>query len=119
MDERMTYETIREWIFNCYYSYCRTKLHDRSAWVENESELGYAYDQLENAFDLPIERLMFAVSLLILDAGRSAEPFESEIRAQIRDLLSQNDLKEMINVLPHEEMEDFLWDLKVLGIISK
>ncbi|MFG9943215.1 hypothetical protein ACG3RN_20975 [Pseudomonas aeruginosa] len=59
--------------FGSYYNYCRVKLNHQSPWVEGESEVGYAYSELENSFDLPIEKLMLEVLALILSAGRFSD----------------------------------------------
>lgn len=46
-----------------------TKAHG----LREKSEVGYAYSELENSFDLPIEKLMLEVLALILSAGRSSD----------------------------------------------
>ena len=48
MEERVTYGEIRAWFLGSYYNYCRVKLNHQIPWVEGESEVGYAYSELEN-----------------------------------------------------------------------
>ncbi len=80
MEERVTYGEIRAWFLGSYYNYCRVKLNHQSPWVEGESEVGYAYSELENSFDLPIEKLMLEVLVgyrffVLLQAKRSLKSY--------------------------------------------
>ncbi|QOT79037.1 Imm2 family immunity protein [Cupriavidus basilensis] len=117
MEDRVSYSVMRAWIFSRYYSYCRSKLNNKSSWVEGESEVGYAYDELDNSFELPVERLMLEVLTLILDAGRGSEQAGAYHRKAIEDLLENNDLSEMLKDIPMDEVEEFKIDINVLGVI--
>ncbi|MBB1632141.1 hypothetical protein A9975_14870 [Cupriavidus sp. UME77] len=117
MEDRVPYSMIRAWIFSRYYSYCRSKLNHKNQWVEGESEVGYAYDELDNSFELPIEKLMLEVLTLILDAGRGSERAITYHRKAIADLLENNDLSEMLKNIPMDEVEEFKIDINILGVI--
>ena len=116
-EERVTYEVIRQWIFNCYYTLCRSKVQSTEGWSAGESERGYAYYNLETAFDLPIERLMLLVLMLILDARRSPENVQINTYSAIDDILKNNDFEQMVAELPEDEKKEFLYDCKLVKII--
>ena len=84
-------------------------------WCGAREEHAYAYDQFDNAFDQPIERLMLEVLMLILDAGRGSEQSRSFHREEILRLLAENDLNEMISGLQAEETEEFWMILRFSG----
>lgn len=116
MDNRVRYGEMRSWLLSCYYSYCRTKLFYGKDWAENEHELGYAYDQYCDAFNLTIEEVMLEVLVLVLAAGRLPKS-ETYHRERIVVLLNGRDLDEMVCELGTEEKEEFLHDLKLLKLI--
>ena len=116
MEERVTYAEIRAWFLGSYYSYCRVKLRHRSAWVEGESEVGFAYSELENSFDLPVEKLMLEILALVLSAGRSSESVKKYHRDAALKLIEQIGLSSVLKELPPEEAADFIDDLRVLGV---
>lgn len=116
MEERITYREIRAWFLGCYYNYCRAKVKNNSPWVEGESEAGYAYSELEKSFDMPVENLMLEVLSLILGAGRSSDQSQKYHRGIISELLSENNLSDMLKELPEEEAEEFKADLKLLKL---
>ncbi|MBD9456642.1 immunity protein Imm2 [Pseudomonas sp. PDM05] len=116
MEERVTYAEIRAWFLGSYYSYCRVKLRHRSAWVEGESEVGFAYSELENSFDLPVEKLMLEILALVLSAGRSSESVKKYHMDAALKLIEQIDLSSMLKELPPEEAADLVEDLRLLGI---
>ncbi|NTX93380.1 MULTISPECIES: Imm2 family immunity protein [unclassified Pseudomonas] len=116
MEERVTYGEIRAWFLGSYYSYCRGKLSDKSPWIEGESEVGYAYMELENSFDMPIEKLMLEVLALVLSAGRSSEEVERYHLNAISGLLAEIDISSVFESLPSEEAAELRADLKVLGL---
>ena len=121
--ERRTYKLIRWWLLDCYYSYCRTKLHLRNLgtkeweWSVSEHEVGYAYEQCEYCFDRPIEQLMLEVLTLILNAGRGPITVDSYHRRKIAAVLEKNDLHKMLHTLPAEERSEFEHDLKLLYLM--
>ncbi len=122
-DERRTYKLIRWWLLDCYYTYCRTKLHSRnlgkeeSGWSISEHEIGYAYEQCEDAFDRPVEKLMLEVLALILNGGRGPVKFEPYHREKIAAILNKNNLYEMLSTLPVTERNEFERDLKLLNLM--
>ena len=116
IEERVTYAEIRAWFLGSYHSYCRVKLMHRSAWVEGESEVGFAYSELENSFELPVEKLMLEVLALILSAGRSSENVKKYHMEAALKLIEQIDLFSMLKELPSEEAADLVEDLRLLGI---
>lgn len=116
MEERVTYGEIRAWFLGSYYSYCRTKISQQSPWVEGESEVGYAYSELEKAFDLPIEKLMLEVLALILSAGRSADHVKQYHLNMLRGLLKEVELSSLLNDFPSDEAAELENDLRVLGL---
>jgi hypothetical protein len=116
-EERVAYEVIRQWIFNCYYGLCRSKLKQNKKWAAGESEIGYAYYNLDTAFELPIERPMLEVLMLILDAGRGSEEFHIHTRSVISEILKNNDFDQMVSCLPEDEKKEFLHDCKLVKII--
>lgn len=116
MEERVTYGEIRAWFLGRYYSYCRGKLSDKSPWIEGESEVGYAYMELENSFDMPVENLMLEVLALILSAGRSSESVERYHLNIISGLLKEIDISSVLEDLPSDEATDLTADLKTLGL---
>jgi len=116
MEDRVTYGEIRACFFSCYYNYCRAKISHLSPWAEGESEVGYAYNELENSFDLPVEKLMLEVLVLILSAGRSSEKVRKYHLDAIRELLKDNKLSSVLNNLPWDEAVELRKDLTVLDL---
>lgn len=118
---RVTYKMIRWGLLDCYYIYCRGKIHskncnNRGDWVDGELEIGYAYEQDEGAYRLPIENLMLEVVTLILLGGRGSTQTEKYHRNKITEILKENDLALMLRMLPDDERRSFEYDLKLLGI---
>ncbi|MGL4859076.1 MAG: hypothetical protein ACRC5A_04930 [Enterobacteriaceae bacterium] len=120
-DERIDYQEIRSSFLDCYYYYCRNVLNSMNkngrGWEENEHEIGYAYDQFENSYELPIENLMLHVLNLILSANRFGKTFEDYHRTQIANILSVHSLDELIADISEDEKNDLLYDMKLLKII--
>jgi hypothetical protein len=116
MEERVTYNEIRAWFLNSYYSYCKAKLRHKSPWAEGESEVGYAYGELENSFDLPVEKLMLEVLALVFSAGRSSEEVEKYHLRAISGLLEEIERSSVFRELPSDEAAELIDDLKVLGL---
>ena len=117
MEERVTYREIRTWFLGSYYDYCRFKLGRKIPWVEGESEVGYAYSEFENSFDLPVEKLMLEVLSLILSAGRSSEEAKKYHLDIIHKLLERVELSSFLDDLPSDEAEELRDDLRVLGVL--
>jgi len=116
MEDRVTYSEIRAWFLGSYYGYCRGKLSQRSPWAEGENEVGYAYHELENAFDLPVERLMLEVIALILSAGRSSKLVQKYHLDAICRLVEEVELSSILEDIPSDESAEFKNDLELLGI---
>lgn len=116
MEERVTYSEIRTRFLGSYYNYCRAKLSHQSLWGEDESEAGYAYSELENSFDTPIEKLMLEVLALVLSAGRFSEETSKYHLDIISGLLNEIDISSALEGLPSDEEAELRADLKVLGL---
>ncbi len=122
-EERVPYTEIRDYFLRCYYLYCRNKIfninHRGGGWIENEFELGYAYEQYESAYDLPIENLMLEVFTLIMIAGRGPIQADAFHRKNIKSILSQYCFEEIIDDITEEEKKDLLYDMTLLDLIDK
>ncbi|MDW3716533.1 MULTISPECIES: Imm2 family immunity protein [unclassified Pseudomonas] len=116
MEDRVSYGEIRAMFLSCYYNYCKLKLKSSSAWVEGESEAGYAYGELENAFDMPVENLMLEVLALVMQAGRASLQTQKYHKDAICSLLSDRSISDVLEGLPAEEVDEFKADLVVLGL---
>ncbi|MCF5371081.1 Imm2 family immunity protein, partial [Pseudomonas sp. PA-4-8C] len=77
---------------------------------------GYAYGELENAFELPIEKLMLEVIALILSAGRSPRKVQKYHLDAISKLLEEIELSSILEELPSDEMAELKDDLRLLGV---
>lgn len=118
MEDRIKYSEIRVWLLECYYKYCKVKIGHKSPWIEGESEVGYAYGELENSFDTPIEKLMLEVLTLVLSAGRASEKtYEYHLNC-VYNLLESIDLSCILENLPSDEAEEFRSDLRLLGFLQ-
>lgn len=116
MEGRVTYGEIRAWFLGSYYSYCKVKLSHQSSWAEGESEVGHAYGELENSFELPIETLILEVIALIISAGRSQEKVQNYHLDAISKLLEEFKLFSILEYLPFNESVEVKDDLMLLGI---
>ncbi|MEQ4454279.1 hypothetical protein ABNT06_23110 [Kosakonia sacchari] len=116
--ERVTYQEIKLSFLDSCYSYCRHKLkgikRGGAGWAEGEHEIGYAYEQFENAYDLPIEKLMLEVVALIFWGGRC--PAHSYVlhKKSIDRILSEINLDVLVSILGDDERQDFLGDIELL-----
>jgi len=123
---RMTYEEIKNFYFDCYLTYCRTKTRKakikgaQGLWVPREHELGYAINEFysPNNGKPPIENLMSEVLSIILNGYRWPDIIEKHY-SNIENILNENDLKEMLEALPIEEKNMFERDLTLLKILPK
>ena len=73
MYKRTTYSFLKSIFFQDAFSWCKEKfnggyIHD---WTINENEWGVALDTYENAFQLPIEKLMLYVIAITGLSGRN------------------------------------------------
>lgn len=116
MDERLSYGEIRILYLSCYYHFCRFKLKSNSAWIGDESEAGYAYGELDNAFDKPIENLMLEVLALVMGVGRASSQAQKYHKDAILKLLGDKTVADMLEGLPAEEVDEFKADFDALGL---
>lgn len=124
--ERMKYEEIKEFYFNCYLIYCKTKTKSaeskgvQNLWHDGEHELGYAINEFSSPDNsrLAIENLMSEVLSIILNGYRWPEIIERHY-SNVEKILASNDLDQMLLTLPREEKRLFVRDLKLLGILPK
>ncbi|QHM96547.1 hypothetical protein [Kosakonia sacchari] len=116
--ERVTYKEIKFSFLDSCYSYCRHKVKDIKkggpGWAEGEHEIGYAYEQFENAYDLPIEKLMLEVVALIFWGGRCSEHSYILHKKAIDRILSEINLDVLVSILGDDERQDFLGDIELL-----
>jgi hypothetical protein len=119
--ERIPYKVMRWWFLDCYYSFCKIKIINKNEsgeeWSTSEHESGYAYEQQENSYQLPIEKLMLEVLVLVLDGGRGSQEFYSYHKNKISDLLQSHDLTAMRESICGEERREFESDLRLLQLI--
>ena len=120
--ERVSYKLMRWWFLSNCYTYCQAKIQSderwNKGWASNEHEIGYAWEQLESAFSLPIENLMLEIICLVLNAGRGPKQFELITRERITQILSEHNLQDLLKELPKEEREEFERDLKLLKVMT-
>lgn len=122
-EERMKYNEIRDGFLECYYLYCRHKIHSfnmtGSLWVENESERGYAYEQSEYSHDSAIESLMLEVLSLIMIAGRGPKKTGKYHMDMIEKILAAHPLDKLLEEITEKEKSDLLYDMSLLGLLDK
>jgi hypothetical protein len=114
-EDRVSYNEIQEWYFGAAYSYCRHKIARKSPWTGDETEYGFAYAQLDNSFDLAIEKLMLEVIYLISTAGRVTQEVQSAHREIMEALLSSNTGEELFSNLSSDEVSEIRSHLNLLG----
>lgn len=119
----MKYNEIRDSFLECYYLYCRQKIHSfnmtGNLWLANESEMGYAYEQSESAYDSAIENLMLEVLSLIMIAGRGPKKAEEYHMSMIDKILAEHPLDKLLKELSEKEKLDLLYDMSLLGLVDK
>ncbi|MDG2537743.1 hypothetical protein P5Y53_08730 [Dyella jiangningensis] len=111
----MNYETIKAWSLDSYFTFCR----DRGA-VRKMTQLevlGYVYDDFQDSYERPIERLMFLVVMLVLSGGWHEE-FEKNIRRKIAVELDGRDVGQLVSGITTDEVEVFTHDLRVLNVFE-
>lgn len=115
MYKRTNYSFLKSIFFQDAFSWCQEKfkggyIHD---WSINENEWGVALDTYENAFQLPIEKLMLYVIAITGLSGRNKLAHYS-IMSDIEDILSLNSLNDLIMDLEDVERDEFLRDLNIV-----
>ncbi|CFR07691.1 Uncharacterised protein [Yersinia frederiksenii] len=121
---RIGYQEIRMSLLELYYIYCQQKFgsigsnsSDMDTWLKDESEIGYAYEEFCESYDLPIENIMLEVLSLILRAGRGPEKAEQYHYNRIAEILSKHSLDDLMTDIDEEERKDLLYDMKLLKLI--
>lgn len=120
-DERFDYEEIKISLLELYYVYCRRKVHYASrngeVWHKDESEIGFAYGEFCDSYDLPIENIMLEVVALILIAGRGPEQAQKYHYNKIAEILSSHSLEALLKDIDEDERNKLLRDMKLLKLI--
>ncbi len=118
---RIGYQEIKMSLLELYYIYCQQKFGsnsgDMDTWLKDESEIGYAYGEFCESYDLPIEKIMLEVLSLILRAGRGPEKAEQYHYNRIAEMLSKHSLDDLMTDIDAEERKDLLYDMKLLKLI--
>ncbi|MEI7343083.1 hypothetical protein WCT87_16590 [Pectobacterium brasiliense] len=121
--ERIDYKEIKESFLIKYYDCCRNMIFVKNKGKEIENiyfqEIGYAYDQAEGSYYLPIENLMLEVLSLIMIAGRGPEITERYHREMIEKILVEHPLEPLLEEITEEEKSDLLYDMSLLGLVDK
>ncbi|WP_127960428.1 hypothetical protein [Serratia microhaemolytica] len=121
ISERAGYQEIKTSLLELYYIYCQQKFdstgRNMSIWLKDESEIGYAYGEFCDSYDLPIENIMLEVLSLILRAGRGPEKAEQYHYNRIAEILSEHSLDDLIADIDEEERKDLLYDMKLLKLL--
>jgi len=113
-DERVTYDTIKAWLLETYFDFCRDKGVIKH-WPREEI-LAAVSGQFDVTFERPIEELMQLVVYLVLCGGQHVET-ESKLRKIITDQLLKYNLDNLLADVPEEEAEFFKHDLTILKLI--
>lgn len=114
IEGRNNYFTIKSWLLETYYDFCR----DRGIVMgKNHLEvIGYIDYEYENAFEIPLEQLMYRVVELVLIGGWHDE-IDKFVRQKISAQLKELDLEELLVGADSLEVEMFKRDLSALGLI--
>lgn len=115
MDERENYLTIKTWFLECVFDTCRNHWGDET-WPYG-SVISFTYEEFSVSYDSPIEILMLNVIAFIMSGGWDSGQ-ANYYNKQIDDLLSINDLGEMLANIPKEEADEFLQDMRILKLID-
>lgn len=113
--QRTNYDDLKKDFLASAFGACRAKFHrgQVDGWIEYENEWGYASDDFESGFHLPIEKLMIHVINTITNAGRIVAVHQFHL-CKINDILSKYTKEELFADLDDEEKEDFLYDLEIV-----
>ncbi|CAI1911715.1 hypothetical protein [Serratia marcescens] len=123
-EERMNYNEIRSGFMSCFYVYRRDNIKDSQnskepIAIKQSTEVGYAYYQWEDAYDLPIEMLMRDVFTLIMLAGCTQGVVEQNLRKGIYEILYKYPLDKLLLDVSDDEKSDLLYDMELLGLLDK
>jgi len=115
-EERITYQTLKEWALDSYYDGCRD-LAVMEGWP-HEQIMGYVSYTFEDGFERPIEDLMWRVILLVLSGGWHPE-WGRRARHLIVNALAEHGLANLLADVPTDEAEAFRHDLRILKLIEE
>lgn len=110
------YEIRSSFLTNCY-SYLRNKVLTRSAWIENETAGGFAYDQMDGAYFEDIERLMIEVVALVVDVGRSTASTHDFHFKRASQILACIGVDGLTQHLEGDELSELRYDLQLIGLL--
>jgi len=113
-EKRVNYETIKAWVLEAYYDFCRDRGHGES-WSQ-DGVLGAVEYEYECTFERPVENLMLKVIELVLSGGWHKE-IEQNIRKRIAVQLAEHGLENLLADVPSDEAEAFRHDLNILKLI--
>lgn len=113
-EERVTYQTLKEWALNSYFDFCRDR--GITMGMSHLEVIGYIDYDFEDGFERPIEDLMWRVVLLVLSGGWHPE-WDAPQRQFIVDRIAEHGLDSLLVDVPTEEAETFQHDLKILKLI--
>ncbi len=116
-NERMPYKLLRWGFLDFCYVVCRRAIRENYGknwhWANEYTQAHHE----GNTFSFPIEELMIEVLTLIMLGGRGSDDAVKYHRANIAELLSKNNLQDLLLQLPDEERQEFEYDLRLLKII--
>lgn len=113
-EERVTYQTLKEWALDSYFDFCRDSgLADRRGHEQVMGRLDYTF---EGGFERPVEDLMWRVILLVLSCGLHPD-WEIQQRKLIVDRIAEHGLDPLLAEVPVEEADLFRHDLGILKLI--
>jgi hypothetical protein len=113
-EERVTYQTHKEWALNSYFDFCRDR--GMAMGMSHLEVIGYIDYDFEDGFERPIEDLMWRVVLLILSGGWHPE-WAAPQRKFIVDRIAEHGLDGLLIDVPAAEAQTFRHDLTILKLI--
>ncbi|RQR43490.1 hypothetical protein DIE20_11545 [Burkholderia sp. Bp9131] len=113
-EERVLYGTIKEWALETYFNFCR----DRALVLKMSQRevMGYVDYEYEEAFERPIEQLMFRIVELILSGGWN-DHLAKYFRESAETIITEHGLESLLEGVPEEEAGTFKHDLRILKFI--
>jgi hypothetical protein len=109
---RVGYTTMKTWLLDAYYEFCRNQGARLKWW----HEIVLRSATHEHAEHLPIERVMLCVVQLVLSGGRYPEA-DSQARRWIVEQFERHGFTNLIVALPAEEATAFHRDLESLQLV--
>lgn len=113
-ENRVTYETIKAWVLDAYFDFCRDRgVISGRPHIEILGGISYEYAE---SFERPVELLMLEVVFMILNGGWYEQPMISH-RKKIQEMIADHGLNNLLTDVPEEEAELFRHDLRILNLI--